>query len=153
MSLYQVWDIYFQNWNNGRNLKLWRKSMKIQNIFQKFICTVDGHDRTDFWIQKIFWFRPFFDLFSNMMDQKNAPSQKICLPKKSVFSCPSTTWRNMWYPFTPMLYFHTFMSELQIAPIIPMLGINVPNLVQGHLRTCYLLIWVRQHELWRSGLH
>ena len=48
--------------------------------------------------------------------------------------------------------FIAYMSELQIAPIIPMLGINVPNLVQGHLRTCYLLICVRQHELWRSGL-
>ena len=41
MSLYQVWDIYFQNWNNGRNLKLWQKSMKIQNILGSFNNHVD----------------------------------------------------------------------------------------------------------------
>ena len=34
--------------------------------------------RTDFWMQKNIWFRPFFDLFSNIMDQKNARSQKSC---------------------------------------------------------------------------
>ena len=49
---------------------------------------VDGHDRTDFWIQKNFWFRPFFDIFSNLMDQKNASSQKSCLPKKISFFMP-----------------------------------------------------------------
>ena len=27
---------------------------------------------------------------------------------------------------------------------VPILGINVPNLVQVLLRTCYLLIWVMQ---------
>ena len=80
-------------------------------------------------------------------------SQMCCLPKKSVFSCLSTTWRNIQYPFTPVLYFHTFMSELQMAPIIPISGINVPNLVQGLLRTCYLLIWPGQLEVRRSGLH
>ena len=51
-----------------------------------------------------------------------------------------------------VLYFHTFMSELQMAPIIPISGINVPNLVQGLLRTCYLLIWPGQLEVRRSGL-
>ena len=39
----------------------------------------DGPQKTDFWIPKKFLFRPFFDLFSNMMDRKNAPSQKSCL--------------------------------------------------------------------------
>ena len=42
-----------------------------------------------------------------------------------------------------VLYFHTFLQELQMAPSIPILEINVPNLVQGLLRTCYLLIWVK----------
>ena len=51
-----------------------------------------------------------------------------------------------------VLYFHTFLSELQMAPIIPISGLNVPNLVQALLRTCYLLIWPRQFEVWRSGL-
>ena len=43
-----------------------------------------------------------------------------------------------------VLYFHTFLSELQIAPITPILGINVPNLLQVLLRACYLLIWVME---------
>ena len=51
-----------------------------------------------------------------------------------------------------VLYFRTFLSELQMAPIIPILGINVPNLVQALLRTCYLLIWPGQLEVRRSGL-
>ena len=25
--------------------------MKIQNIFEKFLCMVDQHDKTDFWIK------------------------------------------------------------------------------------------------------
>ena len=60
------------------------KSMKIQNIFQTFLCMVDGHYRIDFWIQKNFWFRSSFDLFSNIMDHKNASSHKSCLPKKTM---------------------------------------------------------------------
>ena len=72
-------DINSQNWITGSRLKLLQKSLKIQYIFQKFLCTADGPDRTDFWIQKKFLFRPFFDHFSNMMDRKNAPSQKKML--------------------------------------------------------------------------
>ena len=48
--------------------------------------------------------------------------------------------------------FSHFFSEHQIAPIIPILGISVPNLVQGHLSTCYLLIWVLQLDFWETGL-
>ena len=39
-----------------------------------------------------------------------------------------------------VLYFHTFLSEPQIAPTIPNLGISIRNLVQGLLRTYYWLI-------------
>ena len=54
--------------------------------------------------------------------------------------------------FEVCFYFHTVLSKLQMAPIIPISGINVPNLVQGFLRTCYLRIWPGQLEIWRSGL-
>ena len=37
--------------------------------------------------------------------------------------------------FKYILYFHTFLSELQMTASIPISGISVPNLVQGHLRT------------------
>ena len=57
-------------------MTLWQKSVKMQYRFQKFLHMVDRHDITDFWIQKFFWLRPFFDIFFNMMDQKNDPSQK-----------------------------------------------------------------------------
>ena len=36
----------------------------------------DGPNKSDFSIPQSFLFWPFFDLFSNMMDQKNYPSQK-----------------------------------------------------------------------------
>ena len=35
--LYQVWEINFQNWSNGSNLKLWQKSVNTQYRFQKFL--------------------------------------------------------------------------------------------------------------------
>ena len=71
-------DINSQNWITGSHLKLLLKSLKIQYIFQKFLCMADGPHKTDFWIPKKFLFRPFFDLFSHMMDQKNGRSQKSC---------------------------------------------------------------------------
>ena len=70
-------DINSQNWITGSHLNLLLKSLKIQYICQKFFCMADGHEKTDFWIPKKFLFRPFFDLFSNMMDQKNGRSQKF----------------------------------------------------------------------------
>ena len=52
-----------------------------------------------------------------------------------------------------VLYFQTFLQELKMAPSIPILEINFPNLVQGFLRTCYLLIWVWQLDFWETKLH
>ena len=43
--------------------KLLQKSLKIQYIFQKFLCTADGLNRTDFWIQNFFWLGPFLTFF------------------------------------------------------------------------------------------
>ena len=52
-------DTNSQNWSNGSHLKLLQKSLKIQYIFKKFLCTTDGPDKTDFWIQKFFCSGPF----------------------------------------------------------------------------------------------
>ena len=52
-------DINSQNWNTGSHLKLLQKSLKIQYIFQKFLCTTDGPDKTEYWIQKFFCSGPF----------------------------------------------------------------------------------------------
>ena len=71
-----ILGINSQNWITGSCLELLQKSLKIQYIFQKFLCMADGPNKSDFLKLKFFLFRPFFDLFSNMMDQKNDPSQK-----------------------------------------------------------------------------
>ena len=71
-------DTNSQNWSNGSHLKLLQKSLKIQYIFQKFLCTADGPDRIDFGIQKNFVSALFSSFFSNMMDRKNAPTEKNC---------------------------------------------------------------------------
>ena len=71
-------DINSQNWIDVGHMRLCQKSFKIQYIFEKFLRKVNRHDTSDFWIQKFFWLGPFFDLFLNLMDRKNAPSQKSC---------------------------------------------------------------------------
>merc|ERR1739836_63897 len=68
-------DINSQNWINVGHMTLCQKSFKIQYIFEKFLRKVNRHDTSDFCIQKFFRLGPFFDLFLNLMDQKNAPSQ------------------------------------------------------------------------------
>ena len=75
---FQIWDFFFQNWSNVGHMRLCQKSFKIQYIFEKFLRKVNRHNTSDFWIQKFFWLGPFFDLFLNLMDRKNAPSQKSC---------------------------------------------------------------------------
>ena len=45
----------------------------------------DGPDKTDFWTPKNFLFRPFFDLFSNMMDQKMTRAKKVVNLKNQFF--------------------------------------------------------------------
>ena len=50
-------DINSQNWITGSHLKLLQKSLKIQYIFQKFLCMANGPDKTDFWLPKKIWHR------------------------------------------------------------------------------------------------
>ena len=59
-------------------MTLWQKSIKKQYRLQKFLCMVDRHDKTDFWIEIFFGSGLFLTLFFNLMDQKNAPSKKSC---------------------------------------------------------------------------
>ena len=88
-------DINSQNWITGSHLKLLQKSLKIQYIFQKFLSMAYGTHKTDFWIPKKILFRPFFDLFSHMMDQKMSGAKKFvnmknhffhaCQPREGIF--------------------------------------------------------------------
>ena len=80
-----ILDINSQNWITGSCLELLQKSLKIQYIFQKFLCMADGPDKTDFWTPKNFLFEPIFDLFSNMMDQKMTRAKKVVNLKNQFF--------------------------------------------------------------------
>ena len=65
-------------------MTLWKKSVKIQYRFQKFLHMVDRHDITDFWIQKFFWLGPFFNIFFNLIYQKMTQAKKF-VNKKNQF--------------------------------------------------------------------
>ena len=58
-------DINSQNWITGSHLKLLPKSLKIQYIFQKFLCTAYGPNRYDFWIHFFFVPGHFWSIFEN----------------------------------------------------------------------------------------
>ena len=71
-------DINSQNWITGSHLKLMLKSLKIQYIFQKFLCMADGPDKTDFWIPKKkkivnYFFHPTKGLKLIMTFMENCP--------------------------------------------------------------------------------
>ena len=64
-------------------------------------------------VPAIFW--PFFLIWWI----KKWPEPKKLLKQKIIFSCLSTTQRNFWIPFTPVLYFQNFFPELLMAAGIP----------------------------------
>ena len=43
-------------------IRLLAAAISIFNKFQKFFRVVNGHAKTDFWLQQLFWLRPFFGL-------------------------------------------------------------------------------------------
>ncbi len=55
------------------------------NGFQKFLCVVDGHEKTDFLFQQIFWIRLIFDLLLKFDGSKNGRSQKSFYDKNQFF--------------------------------------------------------------------
>ena len=81
---------------------LWNYSTGV-NGFQKFLCVVDGHEKTNFLSKQIFLVPAIFWSIRSEKRSKNSRSQKSCYNQKFVFSCPSTTERNFWNPFTPVL--------------------------------------------------
>ena len=42
-------------------IRLLAVAISIFNKFQKFFRMVNGHAKTDFWLQQLFWLLPFFD--------------------------------------------------------------------------------------------
>ena len=84
----------------------------------------DGCEKSDSLLWQLFSLQPFFHPWDLKKRSKNGRTQKSCYNQKSVFSRPSTTWRNFWNPFTPVLYFYNFWAELLTAVAIPILRIG-----------------------------
>ena len=84
--------------------RLWNYNTSVKGS-QKFLCVVDMREKTDFLSLLFFWLELFFDLSSDLMDQKMAGTKKICFDKKFLFSCPSTEQRNFWNPFCNFINF------------------------------------------------
>ena len=97
--------------------------------------------------KKIFGSGHFLNFFQYSWIKKKPQSKIFLYPKISSVMPINHAKEFLKY----ILYLHTFLSELQIAPIIPILGINVQNMVQALIRTCYLLIWVLQLEFQEPG--
>ena len=67
----------------------------------------------------IFDYNNFLTYFFRSDGSKNGRSQKSCCNQKSVFSRKSTTQRNFWNPFTPVMYSCNFFQVLLMATSIP----------------------------------
>ena len=95
-----------------------------------------------FWNKKNVWLVLYFDLFSNIMDQKSTRSQKSCWYKKSISSCllPVNDEKEFLTSIHTEALFSQLFARVQIAPISFCLKINVPKLFQGFLITYYLVI-------------
>ena len=72
-----------------------------------------------FCFNKFFASGYFLTYFFRSDGSKNGRSQKSCCNQKSVFSCKSTTQRNFWNPFTPVMYSCNFFPVLLMATSIP----------------------------------
>ena len=98
------------------------------NGFQKFLYVVNGHEKTDFSLQQLFWLRLIFDPFSDLMDQKKAGAKKVVMiknqffhahqPRKEIFEIHSLWCCN----------FMTTFPELLMATTIP--GVENPFVSQ-----------------------
>ena len=75
------------------------------NGFQKFLCVVDRHEKTNFCVLELFWLRLFFDLFSDLMDQKMAGAKKVVIIKKISF-------------FMPVNHTKEFLKSIHISVVI-----------------------------------
>ena len=114
-----------------------------------FFTWLTGMKKLIFYVNNFFGSGHFFNPWYLKKDQKMAGTKFFLYPKIS--SVMPVNHANEFLKY--VLYFHTFLQELQMAPSIPILEINVPNLVQGLLRTCYLLIWVWQLDFRETKLH
>ena len=84
----------------NKNSKFWKNSPKKETSvfidFKNSFARLTGIKQLIFCFNEFFGSGHFLVLFQDIMDQKNDRSQKSYKSKKSLFSCPSTTWRNVY---------------------------------------------------------
>ena len=94
----------------------------------------------------------FLSFFTYHRSEK-CPEPKRLLTKNISFFMPVNHVKKYLISIHTCLVFLPFLARALYAPSIPILERNVPNLVQGLLRTCYLLIWVWQLDFQETKLH
>ena len=146
-------DTNSQNWSNGSHLKLWQVIVKIQHRCEQ-ISNIPSHGwracKNWFFMLTTFLAPGIFLIHDIWKKIKKWPEPNIFLYPKINYAMSVNHAKEF---LKYVLYFHTFLSELQMAASIPISGISVPNLVQGHLRTWSWLIWVTVLILIRVGLY
>ena len=91
------------------------------NEYQIFLRVVDGHVKTVFYVNIFFGSGHFFDPSYLKNDQKRLEQKLFLYPKISSVMPISRAKEFLKY----VLYFQTFLQELQMAPITPILRIGV----------------------------
>ena len=118
-------DINSQNWipaaiwNSGPKLQKYNTSV---NEYQIFLCVVDGHVKSDFFMLTIFLAPGIFSIHEIWKKIEKWPELKYFLyPKISSVMPISHAKEFLKY----VLYFQNFLQELQMAVSIPILRIGV----------------------------
>ena len=100
-------EIKIQSFRN----QSWKSSQSMNKI-QKFLRVINRHEAANFLVFWVFLLRSIFGHFLRPHGSKNDRSQKSYLNRKSVFMCPSTSWRNFWILFMLWLNFHDWFMKL-----------------------------------------
>jgi hypothetical protein len=90
------------------------------NVFQKFLCIVDRHEKTDVLLYQLFWLQPFCKLSFRCGGSKKGRVKKV-VKQKVRFFMPL----NYEKEFLKSLLFHNFFPELLTAATIP--GVEIFN--------------------------
>ena len=117
-------DINSQNWNTGSCLKLWQVIVKIQHWCEGMsnIPLRDWRACKNWFFTLIFFYSGhFFDPSYLKKDQKRARTKNFLYPKISSVMPISSAKKFLKY----VLYFQTFLHELQMPASIPILRIDV----------------------------
>ena len=118
-----IWNIFCLNKNGLRGHTIWQEPRKVSEIshenkvrawtkFKNFFAWLTGITKLIFRSSNFFGSGHFLIYFLRSHGSKSDRSSKSYFDEKSVFSCPSISWRNFWILFMLWLYFHGFFLKL-----------------------------------------